>query len=34
MSYYTEKNGLAQWWDRDHDRLELARWVYHHPENL
>lgn len=31
---YIEKNGLAQYWDRDHSRLELARWVYHHPENL
>lgn len=34
MSYYTERNGLANWWDRDHDRLELARWVFHHPETL
>jgi len=34
MSYYTERNGLAHWWDRDHNRLELARWVFHHPEYL
>ena len=32
MSYYTAKNGLAQFWNRDHTRLEWARWVYHHPE--
>ncbi len=31
-SYYTEKNGLAQFWNRDITRLEWARWVYHHPE--
>lgn len=33
-NFYIERNGRAQQWDRDHDRLELARWVYHHPENL
>lgn len=32
MSYYTEKNGLAQFWNRDNTRLTWARWVYHHPE--
>ena len=32
MSYYTEKNGLAQFWNRDMTRLEWAKWVYHHPE--
>lgn len=32
MTYYTERNGLAQWWDRDNMRLSLSRWVYHHPE--
>lgn len=32
LSYYTEKNGLAQFWNRDFTRLEWARWVYHHPE--
>ena len=29
---YVDKNGLAKWWERDHVRLEGARWVYHHPE--
>lgn len=33
MEYYTEKNGLAQFWNRDHTRLEWAKWVYHHPED-
>ena len=32
MSYYTEKNGLAQFWNRDNTRMEWAKWVYHHPE--
>ena len=32
LSYYTEKNGLAQFWNRDMTRLEWAKWVYHHPE--
>lgn len=32
MSYYTEHNGLAQFWNRDHTRLTWAKWVYHHPE--
>jgi len=32
LSYYTEKNGLAQFWNRDITRLEWAKWVYHHPE--
>lgn len=32
MSYYTEKNGRAQFWNRDMTRLEWAKWVYHHPE--
>jgi len=34
MAYYTERNGLALYWDRDHMRLELAKWVYHHPDRL
>lgn len=34
MSYYTEKNGLANFWNHDHTRLELAKWVYHHPEDF
>ena len=34
MAFYTDRNGRAQQWDRDHNRLELSRWVYHHPENL
>lgn len=32
MSEYIHKNGLAQFWDRDHRRLELAKWVYNHPD--
>lgn len=32
--FYKERNGLANWWDRDHNRLLLSRWVYHHPERL
>ena len=32
MSYYTEKNCLAKFWNRDHTRLEWAKWVFHHPE--
>lgn len=32
MSEYTVKNGLAQFWDRDFNRLELAKWVYNNPE--
>lgn len=34
MEYYTEKNGLAQYWNRDHFRMEVAKWVYHHPETV
>lgn len=34
MSYYTEKNALAKIWNRDSTRLEWAKWVYHHPEDL
>ena len=34
MSYYTERNGLANLWNHDHTRLELAKWVYHHPEDF
>lgn len=34
MAFYINRNGRAQQWDRDHNRLELARWVYHHPEIL
>lgn len=33
-NFYIERNGRAQQWDRDHNRLELARWVFHHPEIL
>ncbi len=32
MSFYAERNGLASSWERDHNRFELARWVYHHPD--
>lgn len=32
MSYYTEKNGLAEFWNRDNTRIEWAKWVYHHPD--
>lgn len=32
--YYMLKNGLAQYWDRDHQRLELSKWAYHNPELL
>ena len=34
QSFYINRNGRAQQWDRDHCRLELARWVFHHPEVL
>ena len=34
MSYYSERNGLAKWWDKDHARIVLARWVFHHPDRL
>jgi hypothetical protein len=34
MAFYINRNGRAQQWDRDHNRLELARWVFHHPEIL
>lgn len=34
MAFYINRNGRAQQWDRDHNRLELARWVFHHPEML
>lgn len=30
--HYIHKNGLAQYWDRDHRRLELAKWVYNNPD--
>ena len=33
-TFYTVKNGLAQYWDRDEARLSLSRWVYHHPEMM
>ena len=33
-NFYINRNGRAQQWDRDYNRLELARWVYHHPELL
>lgn len=34
QNFYINRNGRAQQWDRDHCRLELARWVFHHPETL
>lgn len=33
-NFYINRNGRAQQWDRDHMRLELARWVFHHPETI
>lgn len=32
MERYVEVNGLANYWNRDHICLEVARWIYHHPE--
>lgn len=32
MGRYVEVNGLANYWNRDHISLEVARWIYHHPE--
>lgn len=32
MNNYIQKNGLAQFWDRDFRRMELAKWVYNHPD--
>ena len=34
MSHYIEQNGLAYLWNHDNTRLELAKWVYHHPEDF
>lgn len=30
--YYSDFNGLANFWERDMARVEWAKWVYHHPE--
>ena len=32
MSLYTDVNGLANFWNKDHTRLEWAKWVYHNPD--
>jgi len=32
VSEYKQINGLANYWDRDYRRLELAKWVYNHPD--
>lgn len=33
-SYYTQRNGLANFWGHDYNRMELAKWVYHNPEDI